>query len=318
MVHDRLTVSLLLLALAGCSAPPSALSIEDLLAPDAAVTKIVGGMGFTEGPVWLPQAKKLVFSDIPGAKLMEWSPGGGLRTFRASPNPNGNVLDREGRLLTCRHGARDLVRTEPDGALTVLCDRYQGKRFNSPNDVAVKSDGTLWFTDPPWGLPNQREGRELAGHWVFRLDPATGEVTLLVESLSMPNGVAFSPDERFLYVSDTGGGSHPDPALRDAPASISAYRVNEDGTVDQEPVWRTLTLCDGMCVDKGGNLYTTAREGVKVLKPDGSVIGTIEVAEPPANCCFGGDGFSTLFITARTSVYAVQLTSVGAAVVADR
>ena len=307
-----------MLALAGRSAPSSPPSIEDLLAPDAVVTKLAGGMGFTEGPVWLPQADKLVFSDIPGAKLMEWSPGGGLKTFRASPNPNGNLLDREGRLLTCRHGARDLVRTESDGALTVLCDRYQGKRFNSPNDVAVKSDGTLWITDPPWGLPNRREGRELGGHWVFRLDPATGAVTLVLDSLSMPNGIAFSPDERFLYVSDTGGRSHPDPALRDVPASVTAYRLNGDGTVDEDPAWRAETLSDGMCVDASGNLYTTARAGVKVLAPDGAVIGTLEVAESPSNCCFGGREFKTLYITARTSLYAVELANAGAAVVGDR
>ena len=170
-----------------------ATKLQDLMAPEAAVEKLAGEMGFIEGPVWLPKEKKLVFSDIPGAKLMQWSQKGGLKLFRESPNPNGNLLDREGRLLTCRHGARDIVRTEENGKLTVLCDSFEGKRLNSPNDVAVKSDGTIWFTDPPWGLPRQSEGKELDGHWVFRLDPETKQVTAVLKDLGMPNGVAFSP-----------------------------------------------------------------------------------------------------------------------------
>jgi len=287
--------------------------LEDLLAPDAEVEKLAGEMRFTEGPVWLPKAKKLVFSDIPSRKLMEWSEAGGLKVFRESPNPNGNLLDREGRLLTCRHGARDIVRTEPDGELTVLCDSFGGKRFNSPNDVAVKSDGTLWFTDPPWGLPRQREGREQPGHWVFRLDPKTKVVTVLVKDLCMPNGIAFSPDERHLYIADTGGhGAHPDELLHDLPATVTAYEVEEDGTLNLEPVWKTETRCDGMCVDVRGHIYTTSGAGVTVLAPDGEIIGTIKTPESPANCCFGGDDFKTLFITARTSLYSVRLVNPGA------
>ena len=199
------------------------------MAPEAAVVKLAGDMGFTEGPVWLPEEKKLVFSDIPNAKLMEWSEESSLKLFRNSPKPNGNLLDREGRLLTCRHGARDIVRTEKDGTITVLCDSFEEKRLNSPNDVAVKSDGTLWFTDPPWGLPGAREGKEQAGHYVFRLDPKTKKITILMEGV-MPNGIAFSPDERHLYIADTGGNWHPDEALRELPATITAYRVKDDGT----------------------------------------------------------------------------------------
>ena len=153
-------LTLLLFAAQDAEAP----KFEDLLAPEAAVVKLAGDMRFTEGPVWLPKEKKVVFSDIPAAKLLEWSEKDGLKLFRKSPNPNGNLLDREGRLLTCRHGARDIVRTEKDGKITVLCDSFEEKRLNSPNDVAVKSDGTLWFTDPPWGLPGGSEGKEQAGH----------------------------------------------------------------------------------------------------------------------------------------------------------
>jgi gluconolactonase len=286
--------------------------LADLVAHDALVVKLAGGMKFTEGPVWIPDQGLLVFSDIPSEKLMQWSEEGGLKVFRESPNPNGNLLDREGRLLTCRHGARDIVRTEVDGELTVLCESFEGKRFNSPNDVAVRSDGTLWFTDPPWGLPRQREGREQPGHWVYRLDPKTKQVTVLVKDLCMPNGIAFSPDERYLYVADTGGhGSHPDAKLHDLPATVTAYEVMKDGTLNPEPVWKTETRCDGMCVDVKGHVYTTSREGVTVLSPDGEIIGTIPTPEAPANCCFGGADFKTLFITARTSLYSVQLVTAG-------
>lgn len=294
-----------------CSGRTKATALHDLMAPGAAVVKLAGEMGFTEGPVWLPDEKKLVFSDIPNAKLMEWSEEFNLKLFRKSPNPNGNLLDNEGRLLTCRHGARDLVRTEKDGSITVLCDSFEEKRLNSPNDVAVKSDGTLWFTDPPWGLPGAQEGKEQAGHYVFRLDPKTKKITMLMECV-MPNGIAFAPDERHLYISDTGGKWHPDESLRELPSTITAYRVQDNGTLNREPVWRVEGFSDGMCVDALGNIYTTAREGITVLSPDGMVIGTIKVPESPSNCCFGGDDNKTLFITARTSLYSVDLEIAGA------
>lgn len=300
------------LFLVGCTAGPvEELSLEDLLGTEASVSKLAGGMGFTEGPVWLPKEETLVFSDIPNAKLMKWSESGGLQVFRESPNPNGNLLDREGRLLTCRHGARDVVRTERDGTLTILCDSFEGKRLNSPNDVAVHSDGSLWFTDPPWGLVGGREGKEQLGNYVFRLDPNSKEVTLLLEDVNMPNGIAFSPDERHLYVVDTGGRWHPEESSRELPATIAAYQVQENGTLNLEPAWKVEAFCDGMSVDVLGNLYTTTPEGIAVLSPNGDLIGTIEVPESPTNCCFGGDEFKTLFITARTSLYSVQLANSG-------
>ncbi len=306
------TLCLFLLAvLVGCQVPAVLPKIQDLIAPESVVVKIVGGMGFTEGPVWLPKENKLVFSDIPKEKLMEWSEDGGLKLFRQSPNPNGNLLDREGRLLTCRHGARDVVRTERDGKLTVLCDSFEGKRLNSPNDVAVSSNGTIWFTDPPWGLPNQSEGKEQEGNWVFRYDPKTRMVKVVLKDLCMPNGIAFSPDERHLYIADTGGSWHPDDSLRDVPATTTAYQLAADGTLNSEPVWQVEGFCDGMCVDVLGNIYTTSREGITVLSSNGEVIGTIMIPESPSNCCFGGDHFQTLFITARTSLYAIELTTSG-------
>ena len=278
---------------------------------DLEVKKIASGMAFTEGPVWFPKERFLVFSDIPRSKLMKWSLESGLELYRDCEQSNGNLLDLEGRLLTCQHGARNLIRSVKGGEVTVLADRYDGKRLNSPNDVAVQSDGTLWFTDPPWGLANQREGRELEGHWVYRLDPESRDLRVVIRDLAMPNGIALSPDEKRLYVADTGGHpSHPDPGLHRKPATLSAYEIGADNELSKEPAWRVQTLCDGMCVDEHGNVYATGR-GVTVWKPDGTAIGAIKVPEQPANVCFGGVDYKTLFITARTSLYCVDLDVAG-------
>ena len=161
---------------------------ESLIAPGAKVQKLTGDMKFTEGPAWIPAKKILVFSDIPNSRIMQWKEGEGVSLFRASEQSNGNILDLEGRLISCQHAARNVVRTEADGSITVLADKYDGKRLNSPNDVAVKSDGTLYFTDPPWGLTGPAE---ISGHWVYRLDPATGKVEPIVKDLAMPNGINF-------------------------------------------------------------------------------------------------------------------------------
>jgi gluconolactonase len=282
---------------------------ESLLGPDAQVRQLATGMRFTEGPVWLPRASKLVFSDIPNAKLMQWSAADGLSVFRESKHANGNLLDLQGRLLSCQHSGRALVRTETDGRITVLADRYAGKRFNSPNDVAVKSDGSLWFTDPPWGLKDRR-AKEIPGHWVYRLDPETGKVDVVIKNLAMPNGLVFAPDERTLYVADTGG--HPsvnDPNLQQAPARIHAYTLRDDGKLTER--FQIDTRCDGMCVDVAGNLYTT-HTGVAVYSPAGTLLETIAVPEHPANVCFGGADYTTLFITARKSLYAVEMGIAGA------
>ena len=295
-----------------CSCVPADEPSGPLPAPGAEARQLATGMGFTEGPVWLPEQRILVFSDIPNSRLMQWSEDGGLAVFREAEAPNGNLLDLEGRLLTCQHGARNIVRTERDGSITVLADRFEGRRFNSPNDVAVKSDGTLWFTDPPWGLANLTEGKELDGNWVYRLNPATGEITVVIRDLAMPNGIAFSPDETRLYVADTGGLlTAPGFEHHDAPATLSAYEVVADRKVGAQPVWRVETICDGMCVDEQGDIYATGDTGVTVWSPQGVLLRTIVVPEVPANVCFGGPDFKTLFITARTSLYAVELAVAG-------
>jgi gluconolactonase len=280
-----------------------------LVAPGAKVTKLAGGMRFTEGPVWLPQAKKLVFSDIPNSKLMQWSKKDGLSEFRDSQQSNGNILDLQGRLISCQHSGRNIVRTEKDGSITVLADKFDGKRFNSPNDVAVRSDGTLWFTDPPWGL---RGPHEIPGHFVFKLEPTSGKVEALLKYLVMPNGIVFSPDETRIYVADTGGHPrHPDPKFRNLPDRIHCYEVSQKGNLGKK-LFSIDEGSDGMAVDVKGNLYTTHGGKVNIFDANGKELERIDVPEGPANVCFGGDDFKTLYITARTSLYSVRMTHAGA------
>jgi len=218
-----------------------------------------------------------------------------------------NALDPDGRLISCQHKARNLVRTEKDGKITVLADKFDGKRFNSPNDVAVRADGTLWFTDPPWGLAGKGE---LPGHWVFKLDPKTGTVEAVVKDLAMPNGIVFSPDETRLYVADTGGHTkHPDPAFHKLAAGVHCYEIGKNGRLGKK-LFTIPEGSDGMKVDAKGNLYTTHGK-VKVYDPAGKLLEQIDVPEGPANLCFGGDDYKTLFITARTSLYSVRMVNPG-------
>jgi len=282
---------------------------SSVLAPGAKVQKLAGGMKFTEGPVWLPEEKKLVFSDIPNSKLMQWSEAGGLSEFRDSKQANGNILDHKGRIISCQHAGRNVIRINDDGSTTVLADKYDGKRFNSPNDAALRSDGTLWFTDPPWGLTGERE---IPGNWVFRLDMKTGDVEVVKKDLAMPNGIVFSPDEKRIYIADTGGNQrHPDPKFHDLPASIQCHAITKDGKLG-EKLFHIDAGSDGMAVDEKGNLYTTHRGKVIVYDADGKTLQEIAVPEGPANVCFGGDDFKTLFITARTSLYSVRAKNAGA------
>lgn len=293
---------------------PSTLCAEEkssVVADGAKVAKLAGGMKFTEGPVWLPQESKLVFSDIPNSKLMQWSEKDGLQTFRPSKNANGNILDLQGRIVSCQHSGRNVIRIGSDGKVTVLADKYQGKRFNSPNDVVVRSDGTLWFTDPPWGLWGTGEEAEIPGHWVYKLDPKSGKVEAIIKDMAMPNGINFSPDESRLYVADTGGHPrHPDPKMREVPGQIRCYAVDSDGKLGKQ-LFKFGSGSDGMAVDVKGNLYTTHGGKVTVFNADGKLIDTIPCPENPANVCFGGKDYKTLFITARTSLYAVPVKHAG-------
>jgi gluconolactonase len=278
------------------------------LAPDAELVQLAGDLKFIEGPVWMPGGF-LVFSDIPPEHLMRWDEGGGLSTFReVSHGTNGNTLDRQGRLISCEHTSRRVTCTEADGTITVLVDRFEGKRFNSPNDVVVKSDGTIWFTDPPYGLP-KGEPRELDKNYVFRLDPETKKIATIGHDQEMPNGLCFSPDERRLYVADSG-----------KPRDVWVYDVGADNALSNGRVFCKIDTGgpDGMRCDVDGNLWSSAGDGVHVFSPDGKLLGKIAVPETPANLCFGGPDGKTLFITARTGLYCIRTKTTGAGVAVAR
>jgi len=303
----RLFLSLSL-ALFGFQYAGAAEDAASVVEPGAEVKKLAGDMKFTEGPAWFPATKTLVFSDIPNSKLMQWREGDGLSVFRASESSNGNILDLDGRLITCQHAGRNLVRTETDGSITVLVDQFDGKKLNSPNDVAVRSDGTLWFTDPSWGLSGPGE---IPGCWVYKFDPKTKTIEAVIKDLSMPNGINFSPDESRLYVADTGGNKkNPDESTHALKGTISCYEVSKDGVLGKK-LFAIEHGSDGMALDVKGNLYTT-NGTVKVHSPDGKLIEEIKVPEGPANVTFGGDDMKTLFITAKTSLYSIRTKNAGA------
>jgi gluconolactonase len=298
-------LSLALLSLGNARAADEAASLVET---GAEVKKLAGDMKFTEGPAWFPSTKTLVFSDIPNSKLMQWSEAAGLTEFRKSEQSNGNILDLEGKLITCQHAARNLVRTETDGSITVLVDKFDGKQLNSPNDVAVRSDGTLWFTDPGWGLTGPGEQ---PGCYVYKFDPKTKTIEAVIKDLAMPNGINFSPDESRLYVADTGGNKkNPDTATHNLKGTITCYEVSNDGKLGKK-LFVIDHGSDGMALDVKGNLYTT-NGTVKVHNADGKLVEEIKIPEGPANCTFGGDDMKTLFITAKTSLYSVRTKNAGA------
>ncbi len=278
------------------------------VAPDATVTKLAGDMGFIEGPVWL-KSGVLVFSDIPNDELKQWTADGGVKTFRKpSHNANGNITDAAGRLLTCEHTGRRVAVQDKDGVVKTLVDSYEGKKFNSPNDVVVRSDGTVWFTDPEYGLKNkagtkEKEGKEQPGNFVYRHDPKTGKTIAVVRDFVQPNGLAFSPDEKKLYVADSG-----------TPRHIRSFDVKADGTLSGGAVFCKIDKGgpDGIRVDRDGRVWSSAGDGVQVFAADGSLLGKILVPESPANLCFGGADGKTLFITARKSLYSVPTKITGA------
>ena len=290
-------------------APVDAAEFARCLPADAKVERLATGLGFTEGPVWLPREGILVFSDIPKDQLLRWSPGGGIAGFREpSRNANCNTLDLQGRLLTCEHSGRRVARREADGTLVTVVDRFEGRRLNSPNDIVVKADGTLWFTDPEYGLKTnpatkQREGKEQPGNFVYRHDPATGTTTAVVRDFVQPNGLAFSPDEKLLYVADSG-----------APRHIRVFAVGADGRLDVGRVFCQLDKGgpDGIRVDREGRVWSSSGDGVQIFQPDGRLVGRILLPESAANLCFGGPDGKTLYITARKSLYAVRTSVTGA------
>lgn len=280
-----------------------------LTVPIADLERIHTGCRWAEGPVWFADGGYLVWSDIPNNRLLRYLPDHGVSVFRADANYiNGNTRDREGRLVSCSHGARALMRTEWDGTLTVLADRYQGKRLNSPNDVVVKSDGTIWFTDPTYGILSDYEGYkaepEQAGCFVFRFDPATGSLSVVADDFVKPNGLAFSPDESTLYIADSGRSHDPD-----APGHIRAFSVSETNRLSGGAVFASLEkdLFDGFRVDVEGHVWASAGAGINCYEPGGALLGRIKAPQMVSNLCFGGPRRNQLFFTATHEVYSVFL-----------
>lgn len=286
-----------------------------LVPASASLERLATGAAWSEGPVYVPRDDCVLWSDVPNNRVLRWARGEGMSVHTApSDFANGHTLDLDGRVVRCEHGGRRISLVKPDGTVVTLVDRFEGRRLNSPNDVVVRSDGTIWFTDPPYGILSDREGHkaesELGVNHVFRFDPAAGELTAVTDAVEEPNGLAFSPDESLLYVSDTSAalGRH------EGHHHIVAFDV-EDGRRLGEP--RVLAviepgLADGFRVDVHGNLFTSAGDGVHVLAADGTLLGKIHVPETVSNCVFGGPRRTRLFITATTSLYAIDVSTAGA------
>ncbi|TCT10567.1 gluconolactonase [Tepidamorphus gemmatus] len=278
----------------------------DLTVPTADVEKLYDGCRWAEGPVWFADGGYLVWSDIPNRRMLRWVPDGGVSVFRHDSGfANGNTRDRQGRLVTCEHGNRRVTRTEPDGTITVIADRYRGKRLNSPNDVVVKSDGSIWFTDPTYGIMSDYEGnkgkQEQDGCFVYRVDPVTGELSVVADDFVKPNGLAFSPDERLLYIADSGLSHDPD-----GPHHIRVFEVDGDRLANGRIFTEVSPgVPDGMRVDVEGNVWTSAQDGIHCHAPDGTLIGIIRIPEMVSNLTFGGPKRNRLFITATRSLYSV-------------
>jgi gluconolactonase len=280
------------------------------------VERLWTGARWTEGPAWFAAGRYLVFSDIPNDRMMRFDEtDGSVSVFRApAMNSNGNTVDRQGRLVTCEHRGRRVTRTEIDGSVTVLADRWRGRRLNSPNDVVVKSDGSIWFTDPDYGIMSDYEGEKAAGEIgacnVYRIDPVTRAVDAVATDFVKPNGIAFSPDESVLYVADTGG-SH----VAGGPRHIRKLAVKANGkALGKSSVFAECTagLFDGFRTDTEGRVWTSTGEGVHCYLPDGTLIGKVRIPELVANVEFGGPRCNRLFICGTTSLYSVFLTVSGA------
>lgn len=296
--------------------------LDKILPKDAKIEVISSGFEWAEGPVWVKDGGYLLFSDIPRNSIMKWKEGVGVSLFMkpsgftgvgeygAEPGSNGLTIDSEGRLVACEHGDRRISRLEKNGGKRTLVDNYMGKRLNSPNDLVYKSNGDLYFTDPPYGLPKNWDDsrRELDFCGVYRL-AKDGKLTLLTKELSRPNGLAFSPDEKTLYVANS------DPKR----AIWMKYPVNADGTLGQGTVFNNVTesvdklpgLPDGMKIDRDGNLFASGPGGIYIYAPDGKLLGRIETGEKTANAAWGDDG-STLYLTADMYICKVKTTTKGA------
>lgn len=287
-----------------------------LFAPHIRVERLWTGARWSEGPAWFAAGHYLVWSDIPNNRMMRWDEtDGSVSVFRSpSNNSNGNTVDPQGRLVSCEHLTRRVTRTEHDGSITVLADRFDGRRLNSPNDVVVRSDGSIWFTDPIYGIATDYEGemqdQEIEGCHVYRVDPGSGRVTRVTDDFVQPNGLAFGPDERHLFISDTGV-SH----TTDGPAHIRRFDVDDDLGLSGGTTFATCTsgVFDGFRLDTDGRIWTSASDGVHCYDPDGTLVGKILIPEIVGNLTFGGPRRNRLFICGNSSLYAVYVFATGLA-----
>lgn len=276
----------------------------------ANIERLYAGCRWTEGPVYFPASRTLLWSDIPNDRMLRYDEmSGQVGVFRQPANyTNGNTVDRQGRLVSCEHGGRRVTRTEHDGAITVLADRYQGKRFNSPNDVIVRSDDSVWFTDPSYGIDSDYEGHkadgEIGARHVYRIDPGTGAVAIVADDFTQPNGLAFSPDERRLYIADTGLG---DGVMR-------VFDVGDGGKLSGGGEFARCKTgrYDGFRVDTDGRIWTSAGEAIHCYQADGELIGRVVMPERVSNLVFGGYKRNRLFITATSSLYSLLVAVNGA------
>ena len=289
---------------------------DKYILPLAAVERLATGCRWCEGPVWFGDTRSLFWSDIPNNRIMRWDEATGQVSVHREPSnfANGHTRDRQGRLVSCEHGGRRVTRTDYDGSISVLMDSYDGKRLSSPNDIIVKSDGSVWFTDPPFGIMGNYEGHKAEpelGQNVYRLDPETGSATIVADDILGPNGLAFSPDEQKLYVVESRG----TPTRK-----ILEYDVADDGiTLSNKRVLIDAGpgTPDGFRVDVDGNLWcgwgmgSEELDGVMIFAPDGTAIGRIALPERCANLCFGGRANSRLFMAASQSVYALYVNVAG-------
>jgi len=280
----------------------------DLLDRDLTVERLGGDCTWSEGPVYLPDADAVIWSDIPGNRIMRYDAASGAVSVDRTDVEftNGRTLDLQGRVVACSHGRRGIERTEPDGTTHVLVDRFGAVRFNSPNDVVVKSDGTIWFTDPAYGIIQPHEGhagdREYGDHYVFRYDPATGEVTPVVVDVEEPNGLAFSPDESLLYVADT---SRALGMWTSDHHHIRVYDVRGGRYAKNGRLFAEVSpgVADGFRIDLHGNVWTSSADSVQVYTPDGVRLGAVAIPEVVGNLCFGGPDRSTLYVAASQNLY---------------
>jgi gluconolactonase len=277
---------------------------------NAPVKQLATGFDWVEGPVWFGDANCLLFSDIPNNRILRWAPDTGISTYRAPSNyANGHTRDLQGRLISCEHGLRRVTRTELDGSITVIADSYQGKPLNSPNDVVVKSDGSIWFSDPHYGIMTNYEGFAAPQEnpcVVYRVMHQVIEA--VVTDMNCPNGLAFSPDESRLYVADTGRMFGTDAQ------EIRVYDCATDGSLRNGRHFHTISAgcADGIRMDVDGNLWSSAADGVHCISPQGQLLGKIFVPETVSNFCFGGRAKHELYITATTSLYRITLNRKGA------